>query len=116
MNEFSYNDAFAVFKTCSSTLQLTYFLLEKIYSYDLSMCEPSQEDVIFCLLIHMKLFFNMQPDPSKPNLSVGVSTLTNYGQFPHAYWYWIGIGALTGFYILFNVMFTLGLAYMPGKS
>ena len=80
------------------------------------MCEPSQEDVIFCLLIHMKLFFNMQPDPSKPNLSVGVSTLTNYGQFPHAYWYWIGIGALTGFYILFNVMFTLGLAYMPGKS
>ncbi|ONK59473.1 uncharacterized protein A4U43_C08F6790 [Asparagus officinalis] len=44
--------------------------------------------------------------------TLGVTILKSRGIFPEAKWYWIGIGALLGYMFLFNVLFTLALAYL----
>ncbi|KAJ3670859.1 hypothetical protein LUZ60_008285 [Juncus effusus] len=46
------------------------------------------------------------------NMSLGVQVLRSRGVFPEAKWYWIGFGALIGFVIFFNALFTLALAYL----
>ncbi|KAL2554989.1 ABC transporter G family member 40 [Forsythia ovata] len=46
------------------------------------------------------------------NESLGVAVLRYRGFFTEAYWYWIGIGALFGFTILFNSGFMLALAFL----
>ncbi|KAK6914831.1 Plant PDR ABC transporter associated [Dillenia turbinata] len=48
---------------------------------------------------------------------LGVKVLENFGIFPHNYWFWIGSGALLGFTILFNILFTFALMFLspPGK-
>lgn len=43
---------------------------------------------------------------------LGVAVVRSRGFFPYAYWYWIGIGALIGFAILFNISYSLALAYV----
>lgn len=48
--------------------------------------------------------------------SLGISVLDLVGVFPHKYWYWIGVAALVGFTILFNVLFTVALMYLNRKS
>ncbi|KAG0538404.1 hypothetical protein BDA96_03G233200 [Sorghum bicolor] len=50
--------------------------------------------------------------------TLGVQSLKSRGVFPEAKWYWIGLGALLGFVMLFNCLFTLALAYLKpyGKS
>ncbi|XP_047322060.1 ABC transporter G family member 32-like isoform X2 [Impatiens glandulifera] len=45
-------------------------------------------------------------------LSVGKMLLKDRSLFPEGYWYWIGIGALIGYIILLNVLFTLALTYL----
>ncbi|KAM0918925.1 hypothetical protein ACQ4PT_008547 [Festuca glaucescens] len=40
---------------------------------------------------------------------LGVAVLENSGVFTNNEWYWIGTGALLGFTILFNVLFTISL-------
>ncbi|CAM6029266.1 unnamed protein product [Sphagnum balticum] len=45
--------------------------------------------------------------------SLGVQVLESRGQFTHAYWYWLGVGALVGFIIIFNIGFTVAIALMP---
>ncbi|KAJ6836913.1 ABC transporter G family member 36-like isoform X2 [Iris pallida] len=52
------------------------------------------------------------------NETLGVTVLKSRGVFPEAKWYWIGVGALIGYTLLFNWFFTLALAYlMPfGKA
>ncbi|KAK2371474.1 pleiotropic drug resistance protein [Trifolium repens] len=40
---------------------------------------------------------------------LGKQYLDTRGFFPHAYWYWIGIGGLAGFVFLFNAAFGLAL-------
>ncbi|XP_022855758.1 pleiotropic drug resistance protein 1-like [Olea europaea var. sylvestris] len=52
------------------------------------------------------------------NETLGVFILSYRGFFTEAYWYWIGIGALFGFTILFNSGFMLALAFLKpfGKS
>ncbi|KAK3165312.1 hypothetical protein QOZ80_1AG0031670 [Eleusine coracana subsp. coracana] len=49
---------------------------------------------------------------------LGIAVLENSGVFTDKEWYWIATGALLGFTILFNVMFTLSLMYLSplGKS
>lgn len=49
-----------------------------------------------------------------PNSSetLGVTFLKSRGFLPHAYWYWIGTGALLGFVVLFNFGFTLALTFL----
>ena len=50
------------------------------------------------------------------NTTVGVAALASRGQYTHAYWYWIGLGALFGLAIIYNIGFTIALGYMPGKN
>ncbi|KAF5182324.1 Abc transporter g family member [Thalictrum thalictroides] len=52
------------------------------------------------------------------NLSIGAQTLESRGLSFNGYFYWISLGALFGFSILFNVGFTLALSFFksPGKS
>ncbi|KAJ1438250.1 P-loop containing nucleoside triphosphate hydrolase [Sesbania bispinosa] len=46
------------------------------------------------------------------NETLGVLILKTRGIFPEAYWYWIGVGALIGYVILYNFLFTLALQYL----
>ncbi|PRQ50790.1 putative iron-chelate-transporting ATPase [Rosa chinensis] len=45
-------------------------------------------------------------------ISVGVAALEYRGFFTHAYWYWLGVGALIGFSLLFNIFYVLALSYL----
>lgn len=49
-------------------------------------------------------------------LSLGQSLLKARSLFPERYWYWIGTGALLGYTVLFNMLFTFFLAYLNRKS
>ncbi|KAH0704878.1 hypothetical protein KY290_012000 [Solanum tuberosum] len=44
--------------------------------------------------------------------SLGVAVVRSRGFFPNAYWYWIGVGALIGFTIIFNIFYSLALSYL----
>ncbi|WOL15675.1 hypothetical protein Cni_G24456 [Canna indica] len=52
------------------------------------------------------------------DLTVGESILQSHGVPSERRWYWIGIGVLLAYSILFNIVFTLSLAYLnpPGKA
>ena len=41
--------------------------------------------------------------------------LMERGLFVPSYWYWIGVGALCGYILLFNVLYTLALTYLKRK-
>ncbi|XP_048139356.1 pleiotropic drug resistance protein 1-like [Rhodamnia argentea] len=58
------------------------------------------------------------PINSSSNEPLGIQVLKSRGFFTEAYWYWIGIGALFGFIILFNFGFSVALALLNpfGKS
>ncbi|XP_073142895.1 ABC transporter G family member 29-like isoform X2 [Henckelia pumila] len=43
---------------------------------------------------------------------LGVAVLNNFDIFPEEKWYWIGIAALLGFTVLFNVLFTYALMHL----
>ncbi|EPS72117.1 hypothetical protein M569_02641, partial [Genlisea aurea] len=43
-------------------------------------------------------------------LSLGQALLKSRSLFPESYWYWIGIGALIGYTVLFNFLFTVFLS------
>lgn len=49
------------------------------------------------------------PNTTEP---LGVMILKSRGFFPHAYWYWIGVGALLAFVMFFNFCFTLALSFL----
>ncbi|XP_063936487.1 ABC transporter G family member 32-like [Daucus carota subsp. sativus] len=44
--------------------------------------------------------------------SLGGMLLKARSLFPESYWYWIGVGALLGYALLFNILYTLFLAYL----
>ncbi|KAG8375511.1 hypothetical protein BUALT_Bualt10G0107400 [Buddleja alternifolia] len=46
------------------------------------------------------------------SLSLGEMLLKVRSLFPNDHWYWIGIGALLGYTLLFNTLFTLFLTYL----
>lgn len=52
------------------------------------------------------------------NEILGVDVLKSRGFFTEAKWYWIGSGALLGYVIVFNILFTVALSYLQpmGKS
>ncbi|KAK3411003.1 hypothetical protein EUGRSUZ_J03025 [Eucalyptus grandis] len=52
------------------------------------------------------------PPISSSNESLGIQVLKARGLFTEAYWYWIGVGALFGFIILFNFGFVVALALL----
>jgi hypothetical protein len=49
------------------------------------------------------------------SLPLGEALLRARGLFPESYWYWIGVGALIGYTVLFNILFTFFLAYLNRK-
>ena len=50
------------------------------------------------------------------NTTLGVAVLRNFDIPNDKNWYWIGAGALLGFTVLFNVLFTFALMYLNRKS
>lgn len=50
------------------------------------------------------------------SISLGVKVLQNFDVFPNRNWYWIGIAAILGFAILFNILFTVALTYLNRKN
>ncbi|EXC25843.1 Pleiotropic drug resistance protein 1 [Morus notabilis] len=56
-----------------------------------------------------KSWSHVAPNSTEP---LGVAVMKSRGFFPHAYWYWIGVGALIGFILLFNICFTIALTYL----
>ncbi|KAA3490137.1 ABC transporter G family member 32-like [Gossypium australe] len=44
------------------------------------------------------------------NFSLGEALLRARSYFPESYWYWIGVGALLGYTVLLNILFTFFLA------
>ncbi|OWM65655.1 hypothetical protein CDL15_Pgr017152 [Punica granatum] len=56
-----------------------------------------------------KSWSHIPPNSTEP---LGIQVLKARGFFPHAYWYWIGVGALFGFVIIFNFGFSIALAYL----
>lgn len=74
------------------------------------------EHLCFCLLIERvdsNLTLTLQVDPNLEE-PLGIAVLNSRGFFPHAYWYWISVGALTGFTLLFNFLYTVALTYLNG--
>lgn len=53
--------------------------------------------------------------PEGSSESLGVQVLKARGFFAHKYWYWIGVAALSGFVVLFNLAFSAALAYLNRK-
>ncbi|PWA98469.1 pleiotropic drug resistance protein PDR/CDR [Artemisia annua] len=49
---------------------------------------------------------------SNTNIPLGTMLLKVRSLFPEDYWYWIGVCALLGYTILFNILFTLFLTYL----
>ncbi|KAK4265147.1 hypothetical protein QN277_026234 [Acacia crassicarpa] len=45
-------------------------------------------------------------------LPLGKALLRERSLYPESYWYWIGVGAMVGYTILFNTLFTIFLAYL----
>ncbi|GLJ45897.1 hypothetical protein SUGI_0966190 [Cryptomeria japonica] len=47
-----------------------------------------------------------------PHENIGVRFLKSRGLFTDSNWYWIGVGALIGFIVVLNLLFTLALQYL----
>lgn len=56
-----------------------------------------------------KSWSHVLPNATEP---LGVMVLRSQGLFTEAYWYWLSIGALIGFTVLFNILYTLALAFL----
>ncbi|XAR69346.1 Sulfate-transporting ATPase [Bertholletia excelsa] len=50
--------------------------------------------------------------PANSNEPLGVTVLKSRGIFAEARWYWIGVGALVAYVLVFNFLFTIALAYL----
>ncbi|KAJ0075534.1 hypothetical protein Patl1_34364 [Pistacia atlantica] len=50
--------------------------------------------------------------PSVSMEPLGVAVMKSRGFFPYSYWYWIGVGAMVGFTLLFNFGYTLALTFL----
>ncbi|KAK9946085.1 hypothetical protein M0R45_011564 [Rubus argutus] len=53
-----------------------------------------------------KSWRNVPPNSTEP---LGIMVLKSRGVFPEESWYWIGVVALFGFFVLFNFLYTLAL-------
>ena len=63
----------------------------------------------------LTIVFGLQLAIGTGNQTVGVAALAARGQYTEGYWYWIGVGALFGLAIIYNIGFTIALGFMPGK-
>ena len=49
------------------------------------------------------------------NITMGEAILTGYGLFKEKYWFWIGVGALFGYAVVLNILFTMFLTILNRK-
>nr|AIU41654.1 ABC transporter family protein [Hevea brasiliensis] len=56
--------------------------------------------------------WNHIPANSNSTESLGVQFIKNNGFFPHAYWYWLGLGASAGYIFVFNILYTVALTFL----
>ncbi|KAB2636440.1 pleiotropic drug resistance protein 1-like [Pyrus ussuriensis x Pyrus communis] len=56
-----------------------------------------------------KSWRHVLPNSTEP---LGVAVLKSRGFFTEPYWYWIGVGVLAGYMLIFNIFFTLALTYL----
>lgn len=54
----------------------------------------------------------MNKKASDGQTDLGVAVLNSFNVFTERNWFWIGVAALLGFSILFNILFTLALMYL----
>ncbi|KAG5551933.1 hypothetical protein RHGRI_010140 [Rhododendron griersonianum] len=54
--------------------------------------------------------------PPNSTETLGVQVLKSRGIFPEAHWYWLGLGVTLAFFIAFQLLFTLALAYLNQKG
>lgn len=55
-----------------------------------------------------------QPYGNSP-LSLGVQFLNTVDIWPREYWYWIAVGVMVGYTIIFNILFTLTITVLGRK-
>lgn len=76
------------------------------------------EFVLSCNHVHLQLTIGLslaQPVVNSSQPSMGLSILRDRGFFADDYWFWICVGALFGFSVLFNVLFVAALTYLNRK-
>lgn len=73
--------------------------MQHFYRKQITSPAKKQNSFSFCYVL-------MQPN------NIGVKLLQSHGLFTESYWYWIGTAALTGFAVIFNIVFTLSLQYL----
>ncbi|KAJ8616199.1 hypothetical protein MRB53_035571 [Persea americana] len=54
--------------------------------------------------------------PGPENISVGEQIMRRRGLLFEGYFYWISLGALFGFFVLFNIVSTIALTYLGRPS
>lgn len=54
-------------------------------------------------------------DVQNSTMTLGHKVMHNFGIHQDAYWYWLGVGTLIGYMILFNALYTLTLTYLDRK-
>lgn len=59
-------------------------------------------------------FLNFSKQMTSSNITVGLQTLQSRGLDFDGYYYWISLGALFGFALLFNIGFVLSLTFFKG--
>lgn len=69
-------------------------------------------NVINCKTEHVFCMSQILPGE---NVTLGVSVLKSRGIFTEAKWYWIGLGALLGYTLLFNLLYTVALSVLSRK-
>ncbi|XP_030973216.1 pleiotropic drug resistance protein 1-like [Quercus lobata] len=79
-----------------------------IWGYWMSPIMYAQNAIVVNEFLGMS-WRHVLPNSTEP---LGIEVLKSRGFFTHAYWYWIGVGALIGFILLFNAAFTLALTYL----
>lgn len=57
----------------------------------------------------------MQRAGNNSEFPLGEAILKARSLFPDSFWYWIGVGALFGFTLLFNILFTFSLTFLNRK-
>lgn len=69
----------------------------------------------FLAKLHSFIFLQPNTDHRIPEPTVGKALLRIRSMFTEDYWYWISIGALLGFSLLFNICFIIALTFLNRK-
>ena len=69
-----------------------------------------------CVHIENSTFIRIIQIVPGQNETLGVTVLKARGIFTEAKWYWIGLAAMVGYTLLFNLLYTVALSALNRKS